>query len=99
VAKRAGVGISALYSRYGSKDELLRELSRGGLERILEEINAALHDKRDPWNLFADFMRRLGIDPITPEAACFPRWDESLQAAGVYCSGAAAACRVSIPGA
>jgi AcrR family transcriptional regulator len=59
VAKRAGVGISALYSRYGSKEELLRKLSRDGLERILEEINTALRDKRDPLSVFADFIRRL----------------------------------------
>jgi AcrR family transcriptional regulator len=59
VAKQAGVGISALYSRYGSKDELLRRLSRDGLERILQEITAALDDDRDPWTVFADFMRRL----------------------------------------
>jgi AcrR family transcriptional regulator len=56
VAKRAGVGISALYTRYGSKDELLRKLSRDGLERILEEIDVALRDERDPWNVFAAFM-------------------------------------------
>jgi AcrR family transcriptional regulator len=59
VAKHAGVGISALYSRYGSKEELLRKLSRDGLERILEEINAAMQDEREPWTVFADFMRRL----------------------------------------
>ena len=59
VAQHAGVGISALYSRYGSKDELLRKLSRDGLQRFLEEIEAALKDDRDPWTVFADFMRRL----------------------------------------
>ena len=59
VAKHAGVGISALYSRYGSKEELLRKLSRDGLETFLREIQAALDDDRDPWTVFADFMRRL----------------------------------------
>jgi AcrR family transcriptional regulator len=59
VAKQAGVGISALYSRYGSKEDLLRKLSRDGLQRILEEINAALDDDRDPWTMFADFLGRL----------------------------------------
>jgi AcrR family transcriptional regulator len=59
VAERAGVGISALYSRYGSKEELLRQLSRGGLETFLKEIEVALNDDRDPWTVFADFMRRL----------------------------------------
>jgi AcrR family transcriptional regulator len=59
VAKRAGVGISALYTRYGSKEDLLRKLSRDGLERLLEEIEASVHDDRDPWTVFADFMCRL----------------------------------------
>jgi AcrR family transcriptional regulator len=59
VAKHAGVGISALYSRYGSKEELLRRLSRDGLVRINEEIEAAVNDDRDPWTVFADVMRHL----------------------------------------
>lgn len=59
VAKHAGVGISALYSRYGSKEDLLRKLARDGLVRIREEIDAALQDDRDPWTVFAEYMRRL----------------------------------------
>jgi AcrR family transcriptional regulator len=59
VAQHAGVGISAVYSRYGSKEELLRRLSRDGLEKALEEIEVAAQDDRDPWMVFADFMRRL----------------------------------------
>jgi AcrR family transcriptional regulator len=58
VAERAGVGISAIYSRYGSKDELLRELSRGGLNTILEAIEE-VSEERDPWKMFSDFMTRL----------------------------------------
>src|SRR3954471_7871334 len=59
VAEHAGVGMSAVYSRCGSKEELLRKLSRGGLERLLEELDVAMRDERDPWTVFADFMRRL----------------------------------------
>jgi len=59
VAKRAGVGISALYSRYPGKEDLLRKLATDGLVRIREEINAALHDDRDPWTVFTEFMRHL----------------------------------------
>ena len=59
VAKHAGVGISALYSRYGSKDELLRKLSRDGMETYIDEIDAALRDERDPWIAFSEFMRRV----------------------------------------
>jgi AcrR family transcriptional regulator len=59
VAKRAGVGISALYSRYGSKEELLRTLCHEGLQRFAGETEAALADDRDPWLVFESYMRRL----------------------------------------
>jgi AcrR family transcriptional regulator len=59
VAKHAHVGISALYSRYGSKDELLRRLCNDGLQRFVDETEAALKDERDAWTVFSDYMRRL----------------------------------------
>ncbi|HZV48893.1 MAG TPA: TetR/AcrR family transcriptional regulator [Candidatus Dormibacteraeota bacterium] len=58
VARRAGVGISALYRRYPSKEDLLRRLCHEGLRRYLAEVEAALADDRDAWAAFADFMRR-----------------------------------------
>jgi AcrR family transcriptional regulator len=59
VAKHAGVGISALYGRYASKEELLRKLAGDGLQRFVDETEAALKDERDDWTAFADYMRRL----------------------------------------
>jgi AcrR family transcriptional regulator len=61
VAKHAGVGISALYTRYGSKEELLRKLCRDGLARFVAETERALAEVevRDAWSVFADFMRTL----------------------------------------
>ncbi len=59
VAKHAGVGISALYLRYGSKEELLRKLCHDGLARFVSETEAALADERDAWTVFADWMGRL----------------------------------------
>jgi AcrR family transcriptional regulator len=59
VAERAGVGISALYRRYGSKEELLRQLSGDGLRRYIAEAEAALADEGDPWASFVGFMRRI----------------------------------------
>jgi len=59
VAARAGVGISALYRRYRSKEDLLRQVARDGLARYLEEAEAAVADDRDPWLAFAAFMTRL----------------------------------------
>jgi AcrR family transcriptional regulator len=58
VAERAGVGISALYRRYRSKEELLRQLSLDGLRRYIAEVETALADDRDPWQAFSTFMRR-----------------------------------------
>jgi AcrR family transcriptional regulator len=59
VAKRAGVGIGALYRRYPSKEELLRRLCAEGLQRYIAEAEAALADQGDPWAAFADFMHRI----------------------------------------
>ncbi len=59
VAKRAGVGISALYARYASKEDLLRKLCDDGLQRFVVETEAALADDRDAWTAFADYMRRM----------------------------------------
>src|SRR3712207_7260781 len=59
VAKRAGVGIGALYRRYASKEELLRRLCSEGLRRYIAEAEAALADEDDPWATFAAFMRRI----------------------------------------
>jgi len=59
VALHAKVGISALYSRYGSKEELLRRLCAEGLARFVAETEAALADPGEPWTVFAGFIRRL----------------------------------------
>src|ERR687893_2767709 len=59
VAKRAGVGIGALYRRYPSKEELLRRLCAEGLRRYIAEAEAALDNQGDPWPAFADFMHRI----------------------------------------
>jgi AcrR family transcriptional regulator len=59
VASRAGVGISALYRRYPSKEDLLRQLCADGLRLYVEEAEAALADDGDPWEAFASFLRRI----------------------------------------
>ena len=59
VAARAGVGISALYRRYASKEDLLRQVARDGLARYLEEAEAAVADDGDAWEAFEAFMTRL----------------------------------------
>ena len=59
VAARAGVGIGALYRRYGSKEELLRRLCAEGQRQYIAEAEAALADEGDPWVAFTGFMRRI----------------------------------------
>jgi AcrR family transcriptional regulator len=62
VAKHAGVGISALYTRYGSKEELIRTLCTEGMLTVVRETGHALEQVkagRDHWSVFAEFMRRL----------------------------------------
>jgi AcrR family transcriptional regulator len=59
VAKQAGVGMSALYRRYPSKEDLLRHLASDGLRRYIAEAEAALADHGDPWAAFAGFMGRI----------------------------------------
>ena len=59
VAARAKVGISALYRRYPSKEDLLRELARDGLVRYIAELEAALADQGDPWAVYAGCLTRI----------------------------------------
>jgi len=60
VAKRAGVGISSLYRRYASKEELLRKLCSDGLQEYVDIARKAVEDEdSDPWAAFARFMRRI----------------------------------------
>lgn len=59
VAEHAQVGISALYRRYPTKEALLHQLSSDGLTSYIAAAEAALHDDGDPWDAFAEFMRRL----------------------------------------
>lgn len=59
VAQQAGVGISALYRRYRSKEELLRKLCGDGQAAYIAAVEAALADDGDPWTAFAAFMHRV----------------------------------------
>ncbi|MBL1072822.1 TetR/AcrR family transcriptional regulator [Nocardia sp. 2] len=58
VAERAGVGISALYRRYPSKEVLLRTLCYDGLHRYNVETEAALENP-DDWQALVEFLRRV----------------------------------------
>lgn len=59
VAERAGVGISAIYRRYSSKEELLRRLSAEGLRVYIAAVEDALANEGDPLVAFTSFMRRV----------------------------------------
>ncbi|WP_205323780.1 TetR/AcrR family transcriptional regulator [Glycomyces sp. YM15] len=59
VAKRAGVGISALYRRYPSKEDLLRKLCGDGLAKHVELVQEAVDSEGDMWEAFCRFMRQI----------------------------------------
>ena len=59
VARRAGVGISAVYRRFDSKEDLLRRLCSDGLDAFIEAAEAGLDDDRDAWTVYSAFLRRL----------------------------------------
>src|ERR1700761_247719 len=59
VAARAGVGMSALYHHYGNKEHLLQELSLDGVRRSNAEVEAALAQDGDPWEVFCALFRRV----------------------------------------
>jgi AcrR family transcriptional regulator len=85
VAERAGVGISALYRRYPSKEDLLRKLCADGLASYLAVAEAALADDGDPWQAFVGFMHGI-VDADTHSltmslAGTFTPTDELNQAA------------------
>ncbi|MGC1209485.1 MAG: helix-turn-helix domain-containing protein [Ornithinimicrobium sp.] len=59
VASEAGVGISALYRRYPSKEVLLRELAADGLARFNTELERALASAGDAWTIYCDCLQRV----------------------------------------
>jgi AcrR family transcriptional regulator len=58
VAQAAGVGMSALYRRYPSKEDLIRRLCTIGLQTYIDIAEDCVNDGGDPWEAFATFMRR-----------------------------------------
>jgi len=58
VAEQAGVGISALYRRYPSKEDLLRRLCHDGLRRFIAEAETAAAEP-DPWRALTGFLERI----------------------------------------
>ena len=87
VSEHAGVGISALYRRYPSKEELLRRLCGDGLAAYIAAAEEALADDGDPWEAFARFMRRV-VDADTHSlttrlAGTFTPTDELNRDAGI----------------
>ena len=59
VAKRAGVGIGALYNRYRNKEELLGTLCAQGQDVYLAEVERALASDRAPWDAYVEFLERI----------------------------------------
>lgn len=87
VAKAAGVGISALYRRYPSKQHLLHELCFDGLRRYISAAESASADSGDPWRSFVEFMQRVveaGAASLTVRLAGTFEPSEDLYQAAAY---------------
>ncbi|WP_206051019.1 TetR/AcrR family transcriptional regulator [Nocardioides speluncae] len=88
VAERAGVGISALYRRYPSKEELLAKLCLDGLRTYVAVAEEAVADEGDAWESFARFMRNAvdaGTSALTVKLAgtftpTQEHWEDSVKA-------------------
>jgi AcrR family transcriptional regulator len=59
VAALAGVGISALYRRFPSKQDLLRALAADGLTRYIADMEAALASNADPWAAYVECLTNI----------------------------------------
>jgi len=59
VAHEANVGVSALYRRYPSKEDLLRTLCADGLKRYISIAEEALAREVDPGDALANFLRAI----------------------------------------
>jgi AcrR family transcriptional regulator len=95
VAEHAGVGISALYRRYPSKEDLLRRLCHDGLRRFIGEAEAAGTDP-DPWSALTGFLERIvaaDVHSLTVHlAGTFtptPQMHDNAQRAGALAAGLA----------
>jgi len=95
VAEHAGVGISALYRRYPSKEDLLRRLCHDGLRRFIAEAEAAGTDP-DPWSALTGFLERIveaDVHSLTVHlAGTFtptPQMHDDAQRAGALAAGLA----------
>jgi len=59
VAVHAGVGVSALYRRYPSKEHLLRALAEDGLNRYVADLETALASGAAPWDAYVACLERV----------------------------------------
>jgi AcrR family transcriptional regulator len=59
VATLAGVGISALYRRFPSKQDLLRALAADGLTRYIADMEAALASDAEPWTAYIECLTNI----------------------------------------
>jgi len=55
IAARAEVGVGTLYRRFGSKDALIRDILRDGLDEVETVAQAALNDP-DSWHGLSSFF-------------------------------------------
>jgi AcrR family transcriptional regulator len=82
VAQHAGVGISALYRRFRSKEDLLERLARDGVMSYIADVERSLADQGEPWSVFCAFMQRavaVGTSALTMRLARSPDVDRAYE--------------------
>jgi len=66
VSRAASVPVSSLQYAFGSRDALVRELLRTGVEREIDRLRGAMGDDTDPWQRIQRFVRAsVSPDPAT----------------------------------
>src|SRR6185436_19946970 len=68
VAALAGVGISARYRRFPSKQDLLRALAADGLTTSIADMEAALASDAAPWVAYVECLTNI-VDGRSPALA------------------------------
>jgi AcrR family transcriptional regulator len=70
IARRAGVGKATIYREFGSRDRLLEQVAKDGIEELLSRMVAAIQTTGEPEQLVGDAIRAaLGFYDENPALA------------------------------
>ena len=70
IARRAGVGVGTVYRHFPTKDALVDALAEEHFGRLADLVEAALGQKGDPWEIFADTIWSAAAPAVADVASC-----------------------------